>query len=108
MKYTACPEITELPPGTMKPVDVDGHEILLANIDGSYFAVSRKCTHMGDNLCNGSLDGKVVTCPRHGARFDVTSGQAVGKAKLLFMSTMPGNLACFPVKLEGGQILIAV
>jgi nitrite reductase/ring-hydroxylating ferredoxin subunit len=108
MKHTAPLQTTDLPAGTMRPVDLGGRELLLAHIDGAFYAMLRTCTHMGWNLCEGKLDGKVVTCPRHGARFDVTTGQAVGKAKLLFMSTKPGDLTTFPVTVEGTNISIDV
>jgi 3-phenylpropionate/trans-cinnamate dioxygenase ferredoxin subunit len=108
MKYVTAALTADVAPGAMRAVEVEGQELLLANVGGSFYALSRACTHMGANLCEGQLDGKVVTCPRHGARFDVTSGQAVGKAKLLFLSTMPKNLASFPVKIEGAEILIGL
>jgi nitrite reductase/ring-hydroxylating ferredoxin subunit len=108
MKHVASLQTTDVPAGTMKPVEVDGRDLLLAHIDGNFYAALRTCTHMGWNLCEGRLDGKVVTCPRHGARFDLTTGEAVGKAKLLFMSTKPANLTTFPVTLEGTKILIEV
>jgi nitrite reductase/ring-hydroxylating ferredoxin subunit len=108
MKHVASLQTTDLPAGTMQSIDIEGRELLLAAVDGSIYAMLRTCTHMGWNLCEGRLDGKVVTCPRHGARFDVTTGEAVGKAKLLFMSTKPANLATFPVTIEGTKILIDV
>ena len=108
MRFIACDTPADLAPGTMTAIEVEGHELLLANVGGTYHAVSRKCTHMAENLCNGSLDGAIVTCPMHGARFDVTSGQAVGKAKLWLIPTMPKNLQSFPVKVEGQRILIGV
>ncbi len=108
MKYVACAQSADLAPGTMTSVEVEGHTLLVANIAGTYHAVSRKCTHMGENLCNGTLDGNTVTCPMHGARFDVTTGQAVGKAKLWLIPTQPKNLQSFPVKVEDGKILIGI
>jgi 3-phenylpropionate/trans-cinnamate dioxygenase ferredoxin subunit len=108
VKYVACDQTADLEPGTMASVAVEGLALLLANVGGSYYAVSLKCTHMGEHLCNGSLDGNTVTCPLHGARFDVTTGQAVGKAKLWLIPTMPKNLQSFPVKVEGQQILIGI
>ena len=108
MKHVASLQTPDLPAGTMQSIDIEGRELLLAAVDGSIYAMLRTCTHMGWNLCEGRLDGKVVTCPRHGARFDVTTGEAVGKAKLLFMSTKPANLATFPVTIEGTKILIDV
>jgi 3-phenylpropionate/trans-cinnamate dioxygenase ferredoxin subunit len=108
MKYVAAASTSELANGVMKAVDIDGRELLLAKIDDAYYALSRRCTHMAENLCQGKLDGRVVTCPRHGARFDLTNGKAVGKAKLLFMSTTPADLATYPVKIDGAEILIGL
>ncbi len=108
MRYVTAALAADVAPGSMRSVDVEGEELLLANVDGKFHAVARTCTHMGANLCEGQLDGRIVTCPRHGARFDVTTGQAVGKAKLLFLSTTPKNLATFPVKIEGTEILIGL
>jgi len=108
VKYIACNQTADLAPGTMTSVEVEGQTLLLANVGGTYYAVSRKCTHMGENLCNGSLDGRTVTCPLHGARFDVTTGQAVGKAKLWLIPTMPKNLQSYPVKVEDQRILIGL
>ena len=63
---------------------------------------------MSENLCLGALDGRIVTCPRHGARFDLTNGKAVGKANLLFMATTPKTLATYPVKNDGADVLIGL
>jgi 3-phenylpropionate/trans-cinnamate dioxygenase ferredoxin subunit len=108
MKFVPAAATSELANGAMKAIDIDGQELLLAKIDDTYFAVARRCTHMAENLCDGKLDGRVVTCPRHGAKFDLTNGKAVGKAKLMFMATTPKDLATYPVKIEGDEVLIGV
>jgi 3-phenylpropionate/trans-cinnamate dioxygenase ferredoxin subunit len=108
MQFVIAAKTSELENGAMKAVDIEGRELLLAKVADAYYAVARRCTHMAENLCHGTLDGRVVTCPRHGARFDVTSGKAVGKAKLLFMSTTPADLATYPVKVEGAEVLIGL
>jgi 3-phenylpropionate/trans-cinnamate dioxygenase ferredoxin subunit len=108
MKYVFAARTAEVPPGKLKAVDLEGLELLLANREGTYYALDRRCTHMGENLCNGSLEGSIITCPRHGARFDVTTGNAVGKATLLFLRTLPKNLGAHPVKVEGDEILIGL
>ena len=108
MNYVFAARRADVPPGTLKAVYLDGLELLLANREGNYYALDRRCTHMGENLCNGSLEGSIVTCPRHGARFDVTTGAAVGKASLLFVRTLPKNLRVHPVKVEGDAILIGL
>jgi 3-phenylpropionate/trans-cinnamate dioxygenase ferredoxin subunit len=108
MKFVMAAATSELANGAMKAVDIDGEELLLAKVQDAYYAVARRCTHMAENLCHGTLDGRVVTCPRHGARFDITNGKAVGKAKLLFLATTPKNLATYPVKIDGPDVLIGM
>jgi 3-phenylpropionate/trans-cinnamate dioxygenase ferredoxin subunit len=108
MTFVAAAATSELANGAMKAVDIGGQELLLAKIEDAYYAVARRCTHMAENLCDGTLEGRIVTCPRHGARFDVTTGKAVGKARLLFIATTPKNLATYPVKIAGTEVLIGL
>ena len=58
----------------MKRVTLGTQQVLLANIDGKYYAIGSVCTHMGGPLDRGKLDGHEVECPWHGSRFDVTTG----------------------------------
>ena len=67
----------DLEPGQGLSVEVEDKKIALFNIDGSYYAIDDTCTHRGGPLSEGSVDGTVVTCPWHGARFDVTSGEVL-------------------------------
>jgi 3-phenylpropionate/trans-cinnamate dioxygenase ferredoxin component len=75
--YVSIANADELRDGEMKKVDVDGRELLLARVDGSYYAIDDRCPHMGGDLSKGSLQGSIVTCPKHGSRFDVRDGQLV-------------------------------
>lgn len=68
----------EVPPGQAKTVEINGQEIALFNIDGTFHAIENACTHVGGPLAEGTIDGCEVTCPWHGAVFDVTSGQVIG------------------------------
>jgi nitrite reductase/ring-hydroxylating ferredoxin subunit len=69
-------QISEIPAGTMKRIRTsNGKNILLANVDGKVFATQADCGHQRANLARGTLSGKIVTCPLHGAQFDVTTGQ---------------------------------
>lgn len=69
----------DVPPGKLKHVEIEEKEILLANSDGKVYALCDRCSHMNAPLSMGTLNGKVVTCPMHGARFDVTTGKKVGE-----------------------------
>ena len=67
----------EIAVGEMKKVILGGRDVLIVNIDGNYYAVGGECTHFGGDLSEGVLEGKIVTCPNHKARFDVTTGKVV-------------------------------
>jgi nitrite reductase/ring-hydroxylating ferredoxin subunit len=65
----------EIEQGKMKSVEVKGVDILLANVDGKFYAIDDRCGHMNALLSMGTLRGKIVVCPFHFAEFDVTTGQ---------------------------------
>ena len=68
---------SELPSRSMKHIEIKGKEIVIINLDGKYYAIYDRCGHMNAPLSMGTLNGKIVTCPLHGARFDVTTGKRV-------------------------------
>jgi len=106
MGFVKATDTTGLSVGSKKMVVVDGKEILLTNIDGSYYAIANKCPHMGGSLVKGTLEDGIITCPRHGSKFDVKTGRAVGGPKILFMKFNVKDDSSYPVKLEGNDILI--
>jgi 3-phenylpropionate/trans-cinnamate dioxygenase ferredoxin subunit len=108
MSFVQVATIDQLPLGTMKAYTVNGKEILLTNYDGKYYAMNLKCTHMGGNLSKGKLEGKIVTCPRHGAKFDITSGVCISGPKLGFIKPEIKNETIYTVKVEGNNILVDI
>lgn len=90
--------LSEVAPGTTKRVVIAGVEILLCNVDGSLYGIEDVCTHDGGPLDQGELEGACVVCPRHGATFDVRTGDP----------TMPAVMpvATFPVEIRGGEIYV--
>lgn len=108
MEYVKVSNTAELPINKMITVVVGGKEVLLANVDGSYYAIANQCTHAGGSLVNGVLAGSVVKCPKHGAQFDVKTGQAVGEAKIAFMKMKVKDEESYSVKIEGTDILIGI
>ena len=77
MSFIKVAETSEIPPGKMKHVEVDGKEIMLVNVDGNIYATSDRCGHMNARLSLGTLDKNIVTCPQHFSRFDVITGKMV-------------------------------
>ena len=75
--FTTAAKTTDVPAGQVRVFTVDGVDIALCNVDGSFYAIDDVCTHDGGPLDQGELQGQLVECPRHGAKFDVTDGRAV-------------------------------
>jgi 3-phenylpropionate/trans-cinnamate dioxygenase ferredoxin component len=94
-------EVGELEPGAKKQIDLEGVEVALFNVDGEYYAIEDVCTHDGAPLAHGRFRGEEVTCPRHGARFNVKTGAAL---------CMPAfePVETYPVKVEENGIFIEV
>jgi 3-phenylpropionate/trans-cinnamate dioxygenase ferredoxin subunit len=64
----------EIPPGGSRVAEVNGAMVVVVNLDGEYYAIDDVCTHDGESLAGGDLEGDEIVCPRHGARFNVRSG----------------------------------
>jgi ferredoxin-NADP reductase len=91
----------DLAPGQVKSVAVNGIQIALCNVDGVYYAIDDACTHRSALLSEGDLIGKEITCPLHGAIFDVTTGEVVeGPAG--------ESVTCYAVRLAGDDIEVEV
>lgn len=107
--------VDEIAEGTMKKFVVEGRELLVVNTGGTFFAAANKCPHLGGDLSKGKLEGTVVTCPRHGSRFDVRDGSIVqwlkgpGLVKTLAKIVKPEKqLQTFDVKIEGTSIAVQI
>jgi nitrite reductase/ring-hydroxylating ferredoxin subunit len=91
-QFVDIADINEVLGGKMKYVQVGEKEILLANSEDKVYALCDRCSHMNAPLSMGAMNGKVVTCPMHGARFDVTTGKKVGEPMALDPSKLPEPL----------------
>ncbi len=92
-------ETNEVPPGMAKAVDVEGRAVALFNIDGSYYAIDDTCTHKGGPLSEGAVEGTTVTCPWHGATYDVTTGNVLGPPA-------PEGVVSYKVQIDGNDIKV--
>ncbi len=91
----------DIPPGKSVSVEVNGQQVALFNFDGTYYAIGDTCTHRGGPLSEGDLDGKVVSCPWHGATFDVTTGDVQSPPA-------PEGVGRFEIQVDGEEIRIEV
>ncbi|MFQ5782090.1 MAG: Rieske (2Fe-2S) protein [Nitrosopumilus sp.] len=67
----------DLPPGKMIKVSIEGRDILVANIDGNFYATDDSCTHSGASLSEGKLEDSTVTCGWHATQFDCKTGNSI-------------------------------
>ena len=70
--------VSDVPPGQAALFTVEGQRIALFNVEGTYYAIGDTCTHRGGPLSEGAVQGTQVTCPWHGADFDLKTGAALG------------------------------
>ncbi len=98
-EFIKVAKVSDLAPGEKMVVEYDDEEVGLFNIEGKIYAISDICTHDGGPLIEGDLEGEWIICPRHGARFNVKSGQ----------QTMPAfaPVPLYNVKIEGDDVLVA-
>ena len=68
---------SDIPPERVAVFHIDDHDVAVCNVNGTFYAIDDLCTHDGGSLDQGQLEGDQIECPRHGARFDVTTGAAV-------------------------------
>jgi nitrite reductase/ring-hydroxylating ferredoxin subunit len=130
--------VVELPPGTLRRVSRGDLDVLLAHTDDGIVATEDRCPHMSAPLSLGELDGCVVACPLHEGRFDLRAGDPVqmpttggldpdgivhpvwtpggradrpdvpGKKAEARRLTRVRRFRYFPVRVEGGRILVAL
>jgi nitrite reductase (NADH) small subunit len=95
MAFVRVAKATDVTPGQIREIRLEGMTIALANVGGQFHAISNTCLHRGGPLGQGSLQGNVVTCPWHGWSFDVTSGKVANQT---------AGVACYPVELRGEDV----
>jgi len=101
MGFVKVADKKNLPTGKAIAVSVNNKKIAVFNINNCYFAIDDECSHAGGSLSEGEVEGYVVTCPWHGATFDVQTGQALSAPAF-------DQVKNYKVKIEGNDIQIEV
>lgn len=86
---TVCP-VADLPPGKV----TGAGPYAVGNLDGKYFAVTRRCRHLRADLAGGSIEDGRLVCPWHQSAYDVDTGQMVRGPQQIF-AKIPGLGAAF-------------
>ncbi|NYT04471.1 MAG: non-heme iron oxygenase ferredoxin subunit [Candidatus Methanofastidiosa archaeon] len=108
MEFVEVCKVSEVKEGSMKKYEVRGKEILISNIGGKFYAINNKCTHRNGDLSNGKLEGNIVTCPKHGSKFDVTTGKVVSGPKIPLLKLKVNDEEKYDLKIKGEEILIKI
>jgi 3-phenylpropionate/trans-cinnamate dioxygenase ferredoxin subunit len=118
-------------PDGMKTVELDGRELVICNVGGTFYAIARRCGHMNAPLEMGTLEGTILTCAMHCAQFDVVTGEALSgpvpqddlgggqqvpprlaaflrNVAMLMQHIRTDSLAVYPVKVDGGWVWVAL
>lgn len=100
MAFVKVALVADVNEGEGKVVKANGREIALFKHNGQFFALDNTCKHAGGPIGEGWLEDTIVTCPWHGWRYDITSGNC---------EMFPGvKLDAFAVKVEGDDVLVDV
>lgn len=97
--FVTVARVGEIPVGGVKVVRLEDQPIALFHLEGGYHAIEDLCTHDGGPLAEGTIDGDVIECPRHGARFNVKTGAALSLPAV-------APVATFAVRIRGDEIQV--
>ena len=97
--FVAVAEVSDLAPGEMKFVAVEGERVVLANVEGRFYALRDACGHKNAPLSRGRLDGCLIECPLHFAQFDIRTGE-------LFDGPVSASVPVYRVRIEGRAIYL--
>lgn len=100
-EFIAVGSIDDLPNGNRLFLEIDGQSIVIFNIAGEYYAIADVCSHDDGPLGEGRLEGFEIVCPRHGARFDVRSGEVISLPAVV-------DIPAYPVRVQEDQIEIGL
>ena len=92
---------SELPNGERLFIEMDGKSIVIFNVAGQLFAIADLCTHDDGPLGDGDLEEHNIVCPRHGAEFDIRTGQAVQMPAVI-------DVPAYPLKIVDGNIWLGL
>jgi nitrite reductase/ring-hydroxylating ferredoxin subunit len=97
--FVPVSKVADLPPGHMTWVAVDRERVLLVNVDGTFYALSDVCGHQRAPLSRGRVEGHVVECPWHFARFDVRTGK-------LLSGPVAEDVPVYEVRVDGEMVYV--
>jgi 3-phenylpropionate/trans-cinnamate dioxygenase ferredoxin subunit len=111
--YIELGPVDDMQPGTMKVLDTEKHDFLIARVGDEYYITDAHCPHLGGPLGKGVLEGTVLTCPWHHSQFDLKDGSCLRwtdwKGAVLSVAELarhPRPVRAYESKVEGGVIFV--
>ncbi len=98
-RFVTVARVGEIPEGGRKIVRIEDQQVAVFHIEGGYYALDDVCTHDGGPVAEGPLEGEIIECPRHGAKFNVKTGAAVA-----LPATSP--VPTYPVRVRDDEIQV--
>ncbi len=98
-EFKKVADAAKVPVGKSIEVECDGMSVALFNVGGAIYAIGGECTHARAPLAEGEVDGLVLTCPWHGATFDLATGKRLS-------APAPDDVKCYKARIQGGSIEI--
>lgn len=99
--------------GELRQSSVDGHELVVAKVNGTYLVADNRCPHLGGRLSKGELEGTVITCHLHHSKFDLATGEVLqwtnfaGPVRTIAeLARHPRSLRVYEVRVEGEQVFV--
>ena len=99
--FVRVTSIDDVPLGSFKPFEVGYDQILIVHTDDGFFAIANECTHDSGTISNGRLFRNQVICPRHGARFDVRTGEVLSPPAIVPLDT-------YEVRIDGSDLYVMI
>jgi 3-phenylpropionate/trans-cinnamate dioxygenase ferredoxin subunit len=101
VEFIRVARVEDVEDGDRLFVEIDDYELVVFNIAGEYFAIGDVCSHDDGPLGDGEIEEYDVICPRHGARFDVRSGQVTALPAVT-------DIPAYPVRVSGSDLEIGI
>ncbi len=101
VEYVEIAPASELPNGERLFVEIGGKMIVIFNIAGQFFSIADVCSHDDGPVGEGTLEGYNITCPRHGAQFDVRTGKVMQMPAVV-------DIPAYPVQVRDGNIFLGI
>lgn len=98
-KWVRVAAVDEIPPGEIRGFKLGRERIAICHADEGFFAVADECSHDGAPISSGRVRRGNIVCPRHGAKFDLQTGEVKGPPAVVGIDT-------FTIKVDGGDIFV--